>query len=623
MYSTAPCSSVRHGSAKSSVLIVLLCLSGVSIVALSTVSSAHAEALGSWTTTSTPPSSGGNVGGSISCSPYSGFVYCVGSDGSTENAYFAPISSSGIGTWSFTTEYPTSSGNGGVESISCGIASGYIYCVGGQTQGSGGKPVNATYFAPVSSSGIGAWTSTTKYPVPVSGESCVIVAGYIYCVGGLDNYAYFAPISSSGIGTWSSTSDYPLDVVTQQTCASSGQYIYCVGGETGPQGLNATDGVYYASLSSSGIGSWYNSTSYPSAEYGMGCAVSGAAYLYCVAGVNQNYVYTTAVNYAPVSSSGVGAWTSTISYPNSGVANSPCVISGSYIYCISTSTSASPAHYAYISSSPTSSVTITSENSDGSTLTGFRTVLYASNGSIIAKGFTPNTFTVAVGQTYGVRAESYGSCNFVQWSDGVTSDPRTYTATSSAATFTAIYNCGASSVSVDSVNQDGSTITGFRTVLYASNGTILDKGFTPSTFTTTLGDSYGIRAESYGSCTFAEWSDGVTSDPRTFTASSSAAVFTAVYTCGTSSVAVNSVNQDGVSITGYYAVLYNSSGSVISTGFTPTTYTTTIGNTYELRADSYGSCTFSHWSDGVTSDPMTFTSTSSSTTYTAVYDCST
>jgi YVTN family beta-propeller protein len=178
-----------------------------------------------------------------------------------------------------------------------------------------------------------------------------------------------------------------------------------------------------------------------------------------------------------------------------------------------------------------SRVSVDSENTYGSTITGYRTVIYVANGTILAKGFTPNSFTVTVGQTYEARAESYGSCNFVRWSNGVTSDPQSFTATSSAVTFTAVYACGTSSVAVDSVDQNGNAITGYRTVLYSSDGTIVDKGFTPSTFTTDVGNTYGIRAESYGSCTFSHWSDGVTSDPRTFTTTSSPVAYTAVYDC--------------------------------------------------------------------------------------------
>jgi hypothetical protein len=280
-------------------------------------------------------------------------------------------------------------------------------------------------------------------------------------------------------------------------------------------------------------------------------------------------------------------------------------------------------------STETSTVSVTSQNTGGTAISGYRTILYASNGSAIAEGFTPSTFTTTVGQTYGVRAESYGSCAFTMWSDGVTSDPRTYTATSSAMSFIAVYDCAGepqpSSVTVDTVNQAGAAIKGFRTVLYSSGGSILSESFSPNTFATTSGTTYGVRAESYGSCNFEQWSDGVTSDPRTFTATGSPVTFTADYNCAgvsqTSSVTVNSENQDDAVITGYTVTLTPSGGTAAS-GFTPATFTTTSGISYSLLAtNSGGSCTFTEWSDGVTSNPRTFTASATAATYTAVYDC--
>jgi hypothetical protein len=42
---------------------------------------------------------------------------------------------------------------------------------------------------------------------------------------------------------------------------------------------------------------------------------------------------------------------------------------------------------------------------------------------------------------------------------------------------------------------------------------------------------------------------------------------------------------------------------------------------YSLQVYAYGSCTFSHWSDGAVSDPMTFTATGAALSFTAVYNC--
>jgi hypothetical protein len=169
-------------------------------------------------------------------------------------------------------------------------------------------------------------------------------------------------------------------------------------------------------------------------------------------------------------------------------------------------------------------------------------------------------------------------------------------------------------------------LTGYYTALDQS-GSAAESGFTPYAFTINSGQTYTVQVDNYGSCTFTSWSDGVTSNPRTFTATTSPMTFTAVYDCGTttsgSSVTVDSVNQDGAAITGYYAILYSSSGSIASTGFTPTTFPTTSGDAYTLQADNYGSCIFSRWSNGATADPTPFTATAAAQTLTADYQCAT
>ena len=70
------------------------------------------------------------------------------------------------------------------------------------------------YYAPVSSTGIGAWQATTSYPVAMFEAGCSIYNGYIYCVGTISKspytQVYYAAISSTGIGAWTSTTSYPV-----------------------------------------------------------------------------------------------------------------------------------------------------------------------------------------------------------------------------------------------------------------------------------------------------------------------------------------------------------------------------------------------------------------------------
>ncbi|MHB8699679.1 MAG: hypothetical protein ACYC7D_01485 [Nitrososphaerales archaeon] len=104
---------------------------------------------------------------------------------------------------------------------------------------------------------------------------------------------------------------------------SSG-FVYCVGG--GGNGYVETDSVYFASIGSSGIGSWQSTNSYPQSVSFDSC-VTDSGYIYCVGG-GWNGAY-----FAPVSSSGVGSWTQTTNYPFP-VSTQSCVTSSSIIVCV-------------------------------------------------------------------------------------------------------------------------------------------------------------------------------------------------------------------------------------------------------------------------------------------------
>ncbi|MHB8566867.1 MAG: hypothetical protein ACYC7D_06795 [Nitrososphaerales archaeon] len=90
---------------------------------------------------------------------------------------------------------------------------------------------------------------------------------------------------------------------------------------------------------------------------------------------------------------------------------------------------------------------------------------------------------------------------------------------------------------------------------------------------------------------------------------------------GSSQLTVTSQNTAGGTITGYTIVIYDDSGNVVASGFTPDTFSTTAGKTYSLEAESYGSCTFSQWANGATSDPVLFTATNDASSLAAVYYC--
>jgi hypothetical protein len=81
------------------------------------------------------------------------------------------------------------------------------------------------------------------------------------------------------------------------------------------------------------------------------------------------------------------------------------------------------------------------------------------------------------------------------------------------------------------------------------------------------------------------------------------------------------VNQNGAAITGYLTTLSSTSGSLISTGYTPETFTdVTAGTSYQIALESYGSCTFEDW-QGTGSSGATTVTASGAQTLVGVYDC--
>jgi hypothetical protein len=307
------------------------------------VPSAAAESLNSWTSTTMYPS---YVYGQ-SCVTSSGYIYCVGGVAGTSppttSVYYTTLTSSGVGSWMSTTSYPTS-----IDLESCVAQSGYIYCVGGNTGGLP-SPTDAVYYAPLSASGVGAWTSTTSYPSSIESQSCVAESAYIYCIGGNPvnpdsptDAVYYAPLSASGVGAWVSTTSYSV-AIQNQSCVGESVYVYCVGGITAPY-ESYTSAVYYAPLTSSGVGTWTSTTSYPANIYAQSCVID-SGYVYCIAGASPPSS-NSAVYYAPLTASGVGAWVSTTSYPFPIIYQS-CASDSGYIYCVAGATESISAPSSY------------------------------------------------------------------------------------------------------------------------------------------------------------------------------------------------------------------------------------------------------------------------------------
>ncbi|MDA4118839.1 MAG: hypothetical protein OK455_10925, partial [Thaumarchaeota archaeon] len=174
---------------------------------------------------------------------------------------------------------------------------------------------------------------------------------------------------------------------------------------------------------------------------------------------------------------------------------------------------------------------------NGASITGYYAVLYQGSNAV-SSGFTPAAFTLDDGQSYVIQVDNYGSCNFDHWADTGSANPSRSISIESDTQIVAVYNCGGSTgstVTVKSVAENGSALSGFYVALL-EGGNVIATGFTAANFSVTAGGSYSVQADSYGTCTFSNWSDGVRGNPRSFTAENGATSFSAVYNCGNGGV---------------------------------------------------------------------------------------
>jgi hypothetical protein len=393
-----------------------------------------------------------------SCAVYSGYIYCVGGyigNAASDPVYYAPVSSTGIGTWVRSpNNYPL-----GIDAESCVIGTdtsqfegttAAIYCVGGEN--SNGNTVDKVYAASVSSSGVGSWTALAAYPTAFGYASCVVyeeqytsppplritsTVPYITCVGGFTNSADTGAVYtfSSGTGTWTQDTNYPFPVA-DQSCVYYSSYIYCVGGFIVIGGnVFGNNGVDYAPVSSAGIGAWASTTVYPDSDIEALSCVPYSGYVYCVGGQVADQP-VKGVYYAPLSSSGVGTWTAGNSYPVDllGVnrASNLCVLypgSDGYIYCVGNGLASEgngnvmgseSIYYSEIIPPASTTTVVSTTTVPGPTVTTTSTVNSTST----------TTVTAGANQTATVTTTSISPTTITQTSTETTTEDSTLTATS-------------------------------------------------------------------------------------------------------------------------------------------------------------------------------------------------
>ncbi|OGL34733.1 hypothetical protein A3F05_04120, partial [Candidatus Saccharibacteria bacterium RIFCSPHIGHO2_12_FULL_47_17] len=202
---------------------------------------------------------------------------------------------------------------------------GYMYIVGGTTNG------NTTYlsdaqYAPINSNGsLGSWSNTTSLPEGRQRFGMVAYNGYLYVAGGkwvssgspsahacnnnvsssYCNDVLSAPIQSNGqLGSFTRSTTFFQNPRGYVSSAAYNGYIYVTGGYDGVQ-YAKTD---YATISSGTVGSWTrNGVDFTTAR-GHHATVTYNGYIYIMGGWTGSP--TTSVQYGTINSNGsISSWT--------------------------------------------------------------------------------------------------------------------------------------------------------------------------------------------------------------------------------------------------------------------------------------------------------------------------
>ena len=227
---------------------------------------------------------------------------------------------------------------------------------------------------------------------------------------------------------------------------------------------------------------------------------------------------------------------------------------------------------------------------------------------------TPYSFVGVVGIIRNLQAPTMQNLNgqtyqFQSWSDGGAA-AHSISTPASDTTYTARYTLTSTAthytLTVKSADLSGSAISGYYAFIQAGGATV-QTGYTPLTYSGNAGTTYTVTVQDYGSVVFDHWDNGSTSRSRTVTLNSDAtlaAYYRTPSSQSTGTLTVGSQDSSGNAISGYWTALYDSSDNVISTGFTPATFTLNSGQQYSVRVGNFGSYSFNHWADnGSTANP--------------------
>ena len=176
-----------------------------------------------------------------------------------------------------------------------------MYCVGGSP--SGNRATRAVYFAPILA--MVDWEHGARPPrIPFLPGRTALRTGVLFCETdyngtAITNVTYYASISSAGVGTWHKGPDYPIAKEKMQCVQITGS-MYCVGGGNGFGGLDgnqSVDSVYSTVISPAGFSGWVQQTNYPIPVKDHACSAFNT-YIYCIGGDDPRA--TNAVFFAKV-----------------------------------------------------------------------------------------------------------------------------------------------------------------------------------------------------------------------------------------------------------------------------------------------------------------------------------
>jgi hypothetical protein len=262
--------------------------------------------------------SGGRIGGKTVFA--NGYIYVLGgsTDGTNANAqstviYAQLMADGSIGSWNSTTAMPST-----LMHHDAVYANGYIYVMAGRNNSVSTTKQNAVYYAKVNLDGtLSAWTtSSNSLPAVVDEGVSAVANGYIYHLAGYNssgtavNNVYYAKLNADGsVGAWQTSAATGLTARGSFAATTANGFLYVFGGD-------ASTSVQYTSASSTGVlANWSSGTSLPGNE-GSFTAYTANGYVYLVGGHDGVSTPSSAVIYNNLNSDGtLGATWKTSAYP--------------------------------------------------------------------------------------------------------------------------------------------------------------------------------------------------------------------------------------------------------------------------------------------------------------------